>query len=380
MPSAIIAGAAEVRYQRHPHRRNSTESLLARATLRALRNSGLAASEIDGIAVASFTLAPDHVIDLTWKLGLSVRWIMEDTNGGASAINMLQHASRAVEAGDARAVLLLSADLFRASDFTRLVDNYNATTRDHLARIPFGGPNSLFSLLTQRHMAKYGLSRRDYGKLVIAQRAWASLNPGAVYRAPLTMKQYLEAPIVADPLGRYDCVPVVAGADAVVVSRRSELRRGPAVGIRSLRASYNPDQQETDGLSTGLADVARPLFNDAGLEPGDVDVLSVYDDYPVMVLIQLEDLGYVSGDLKRFIARQLATRSLVVNTSGGQLSAGQAGAAGSMHGLVEVVRQLRGEARGRQIPRARIGLVTGYGMVLYRYCSCANAVILERLR
>lgn len=226
----------------------------------------------------------------------------------------------------------------------------------------------------------HGLSRRDYGQVVIAQREWASLNPGAVYRTPLAMKEYLGAPVVADPLGRYDCVPVVAGADAVVVTARTGVRRGPAVGIRSLRASYNADHQENDGLRTGLADVAQSLFDDASLKPGEVDVLSVYDDYPVMVLVQLEDLGIVNGDLKRFIRRRLANRSLPVNTSGGQLSAGQAGSAGSMHGLVEVVRQLRGEARGRQIPRARIGLVTGYGMVLYRYCACANAVILERLR
>lgn len=380
MDGAVIAGAAEVPYRRHPPRRASTESLLAGVTLRALRNAGLAAREIDGIGVASFTLAPDHAIDLAWKLGLSVEWIMEDTNGGASAINMLQHARRAVEAGDARAVLLLAADLFRAGDFSRLVDSYNATTRDHLAPIPFRGPNSLFSLLTQRHMAKHGLSRRDYGRLVIAQREWASLNPGAVYRTPLTMEEYLGAPVVADPLGRYDCVPVVAGADAIVIAHPSRLRRGPAIGIRSLRASHNSDHQESDGLRTGLADVARSLFDDAGIEPGDVDVLSIYDDYPVMVLVQLEDLGFVEGDLRRFVAGRLATRSLAVNTSGGQLSAGQAGSAGSMHGLVEVVRQLRREAPGRQVPGARLGLVTGYGMVLYRYCACANAVVLERLR
>lgn len=378
MIEAAIVGAGEAPYKRHS-KAASTESVLVGAVSRALRNSGFEPSEIDGLGIASFTLAPDHAIDLAWKLGLRLRWIMEDTNGGAAALNLLQHARRAVEAGDANAVLLLAGDLFQPEDFSRLVDNYNAATRDHLAAIPYGGPNSLFALLTQRHMAEHGLGRQDYGRVVIAQREWASLNPGAVYRSPLTMDEYLSAPLVADPLGRYDCVPVVAGADAVVVTASANVRRKPPVAIRAIAASYNDDHQEGDGLRTGLAELAPALWADAGLEPGDIDVASVYDDYPVMVLIQLSDLSFVRGDLGEFVRNRIATRSLPVNTSGGQLSAGQAGAAGGMHGLVEAVRQLRREARGRQVPQARTALVSGYGMVLYRYGACANAAVLERL-
>jgi acetyl-CoA acetyltransferase len=66
-----------------------------------------------------------------------------------------------------------------------------------------------------------------------------------------------------------------------------------------------------------------------------------------------------------------------VNTSGGQLSAGQAGCAGGMIGLVEAVTQLTGGAGERQVESARLAVVTGYGMVLYRYGACANAVVLE---
>ena len=94
-----------------------------------------------------------------------------------------------------------------------------------------------------------------------------------------------------------------------------------------------------------------------------------------MALIQLEDLGFASTSVKDLVAR-LAGRDLPVNTSGGQLSAGQAGAAGGLHGVVEAVTQLRGEAGERQVPDARIALVTGYGMVPYRYGACANAAVL----
>jgi len=94
--------------------------------------------------------------------------------------------------------------------------------------------------------------------------------------------------------------------------------------------------------------------------------------------VQLADLGFVGDDVKWFIAERLAPRGLPVNTSGGQLSVGQAGAAGGLHGLVEAVTQLRGRAGGRQVPDARLAAVSGYGMVEYRYCLCANAVVLER--
>jgi acetyl-CoA acetyltransferase len=373
---AVIAGAAESPYTRHPEAATTTESLLADAFLRVLGEAGLRRDEVDGLGVASFTLRPDHVIDLGWRLGLRLRWLMEDTNGGAAAINLLQHAVRAVEAGDARTIVLLAGDRLLRTEFSELVDGYNRATRDHLAPIPFLGPNTQFAFVTRRHMAAHGLEHKDYGRLAVAQRRWAAGNPGAVYREPLTLEEYLTAPVVAPPLGRYDCVPVVSGADALVVTSSERASRG--VRIRSLRASHNSDGQEGDGLRTGLVDIASELWRAAGAGPADVDVASIYDDYPVMVFVQLADLGFVAdGDVARFVRTRIAGGDWPLNTSGGQLSAGQAGAAGGMHGLVEAVTQLQGKAGARQVPNARLALVTGYGMVLYRHGACANAVVLE---
>ena len=186
----------------------------------------------------------------------------------------------------------------------------------------------------------------------------------------------MNAPIVADPLCVYDCVPVVTGADAVIVCS-SEVR---GVAIRALSMSVNPDDQQGDGLRTGLADLADPMWRDAGTGPDEIDVAMVYDDYPAMALVQLADLGFAGdpdGDVRSLIHERIATRQLPVNTSGGQLSAGQAGAAGGLHGVVEAVVQLRGEAGKRQVAGARKALVAGYGMVCYRYGACAGAAVLE---
>jgi acetyl-CoA acetyltransferase len=86
---ARIVAAAESPYSRHPVKGTTTEGLLADAFVRVLKQAGLERSDVDGLGVASFTLAPDHVADLTMRLGVRPRWLMEDTNGGASALNML---------------------------------------------------------------------------------------------------------------------------------------------------------------------------------------------------------------------------------------------------------------------------------------------------
>jgi acetyl-CoA acetyltransferase len=365
---ARVIAAVESPYARHPAAETTTESLLADAFVRALAAAGLERNAVDGLGVASFTLAPDHVADLAWRLGVRARWLMEDTNGGASALNLLQHAVRAVDAGDARTIVLLAGDRLDGGSFRALVDGYNRATADHLAGIPSGGPNALFAFLTRRHMEAHGLTREDYGRLAVAQRAWAERNPGAVYRNPLTLEEYLAAPVVAEPLHRYDCVPVVSGADAVVVSDAPH-----GVVVRALRALHNPDGQDGDGLRTGLAEVSAELWETAGSGPGEMDAAYVYDDYPAMALVQLDELGLVAdGDVARFLREP----PLPFNTSGGQLSAGQAGAAGGMHGLVEAVTQLLGRAGERSVG-ARRAVVTGYGMVLYRYGACANAAVLE---
>jgi acetyl-CoA acetyltransferase len=377
---AVIAGCGESPYTRHPAPGTTTSEVLADAGARALASAGLEASALDGLAVSSFSLAPDHAVDLAWRLGLRLRWLMQDTNGGASGINMLQHAARAVQAGDARAILVLAGDHLPRERFQDLVDNYNQATRDHLAPLPFGGPNCLFAMLTQRHAAAHGLEREDYGALVVAQRQWAGGNPGAAYRDPLQLDDYLNARIVAAPLCVYDCVPVVTGADAVIVCAADAPIPGNAIAIRALAMSVNPDDQQGDGLRTGLADVADRLWRDAGTGPPEIDVTMVYDDYPAMALIQLADLGYAEdGDVRSLIYDQIVRRATPVNTSGGQLSAGQAGAAGGLHGVVEAVRQLRGEAGERQVAGARTALVAGYGMVCYRYGACAGATVLEAM-
>src|SRR6185437_3706734 len=190
---------------------------------------------------------------------------------GSSAMNMLGHALRGVDSGAADVILVIGGDATGLAGYGKIAANYNIATRDHLAPLGHGGPNGVYALVASRQMKKYGLAKSDYGHIAIAQRAWAAMNPFAVYRAPLTMEEYLAAPMVADPLTRYDCVPVVAGAQAIVLAHPDRAPNGrPGVRVRAIRNSFNYDNQEGDRLASGISTFVDELWTQAGARPDDI--------------------------------------------------------------------------------------------------------------
>ena len=122
------------------------------------------------------------------------------------------------------------------------------------------------------------------------------------------------------------------------------------------------------------------LWDMAGCTPSDIDLLQTYDDYPVIVMMQMEDLGFCpKGEGPQFVRDNDLTiaGSFPHNTSGGQLSAGQAGAAGGFVGMVEAIRQVTRQAGGTQVKDAKRALVSGFGMINYDRGLCSSAVVLE---
>jgi acetyl-CoA acetyltransferase len=125
------------------------------------------------------------------------------------------------------------------------------------------------------------------------------------------------------------------------------------------------------------------LFGQAGITHEDIDFLQTYDDYPVISAMQIEDLGFCGkGEAPEFIRGHSLTvdGTFPVNTSGGQLSVGQAGAAGGYLGMTEAIRQLIRTAGGTAVADARIGVVSGFGMINYDRGLCCGAAILAEAR
>jgi acetyl-CoA acetyltransferase len=230
-------------------------------------------------------------------------------------------------------------------------------------------------------MRSFGARREDFGKLCVAQRANAASFPHALLRKPLTMTDYLDARPIADPLRLFDCVMPCAGAEAFLVMSADRARQLglPYARVLATIERHNAFPDDPIQMRGGWALDRDELYAQAAVGPADVDFLQAYDDYPVITLMQIEDLGFCEKGAGAAFVRQhefTAEGSFPLNTSGGQLSVGQAGAAGGYLGLVEALRQLTGRPLGRPVPGARIGLVSGFGMINYDRGLCSGAALL----
>src|SRR6476469_5878599 len=174
-----------------------------------------------------------------------------------------------------------------------------------------------------------------------------------------------------------------AGAEAFLVCREETAKSVglPFVRILSTVERHNAFPSDPMQVRSGWALDIDQLWSMAGLSPGEVDFVETYDDYPVIVMMQLEDLGFCKkGEGPDFVRSHSFTNdgTFPQNTSGGQLSVGQAGAAGGSLGLVEAMRQLIGQPLGTGVPDARTGLVSGFGMINYDRGLSSCAAILAR--
>lgn len=355
-----------------------------------LAASGLGRDDIDGLAVSSFSLGADSAITLTQQFQLSPRWIEQLPYGGASGILALRRAARAIQAGDADIIACIGGDSAAHRSFEATAANFSNFTID--ASFPYGagGPNAAFAMITQRYMDEFGARREDFGALSVAQRYNANHYPAALLgHKTLTLEQYLAARPIASPVHLLDCVMPCAGGEGFLVMSEERARSLGLGWCKILAADelHNAHRNDDIQLRGGWTEYADRLWNRAGLGPTEIDMLQTYDDYPVISMLQIEDLGFCAKgeapgwvrdtDL-RFDGSGPQARKLPHNTSGGQLSVGQAGAAAGYLGVVESMRQLTNSAGRNQVTQARHAMVSGFGMINYDRGLCSAAAILAR--
>lgn len=336
----------------------------------------------DGLSVSSFSMAPDTTIGLTQHFGLSPRYIDFQPLGGMSGIAALRRAARAVQGGDADIVACIGADANGPQSFRRSLENFSRSAQDAVYPYGAGGPNVSFALIAQAFMADTGLTREDIGLLAVAQRVNGRLNPLALIKGPLTLDDYLNARAIAPPIHLFDCVMPCAGAEGFLVMREETAKAQglPFVRLTAAIERHNGYPADEVMLRGGWARDVDSLWAQAGVEKGKVDLVQTYDDYPFICAMQFTDLGFCDRkELPDFIKSHdlTVTGSLPHNTSGGQLSCGQAGCAGGFLGLVESIRQLTGQAGARQVAQARRALVSGFGMIVFDRGLGSGAAILE---
>ena len=376
-----LVGAGQAVYAKKSTR--SVQRLFYEAGTAALEDAGLSWRSVDGLAATCFLLPPDNVATLAEHLGIEARFLFQGLYGGASGVIGMAHAARAIRDGTIDVALCMAADSFDVAAHNATLDHFNGSVREFMSPQGFGGANGMFALHTRLYMERHGATREDFGRFCIALRENGLLNPNSLFKVPLTMDAYLNAKQIADPLRLYDCVMPCIGADAVVLvsEKIAAGLKGPSLRLLAAEEIHNYPANDIYGVPGGFHGIGERLFARAGVTPSQMDFAQLYDDYPVMVFAQLEGLGFCKrGTSPRFIREMGVTvkGKLPINTGGGQLSAGQAGAAGGMIGVYEAATQLLGRAGARQV-KSRRGLVAGYGMVAFGRGLCSSAAILERV-
>ncbi len=303
-------------------------------------------------------------------LRLTTSW-----SGGVGSAGPLSGAVMAVATGQARHVVLYrtvkEGSAGRRAGGRPAYGSTSPTAAGALAWVlPIGGLSVACQLapIAARYMHDYQLRRDQLAWISVTQRAHASANPDAVYRDPLTVEDYLQSRMISTPLCLFDCDVPVDASTAIVVSAaetsgdlRAPIRIESMAGVREGATSwYQVDRIEALGRRTAAA-----LWSRTDLKPTDVDVAQLYDGFSISVVCWLEALGFCgTGEAGSFIeggGRISVGGELPLNTWGGQLSGGRLHA-GFGH-IAEAVRQLRGEARGRQVAGAEVAVVTSAGVL-----------------
>lgn len=349
-----------------------------------LNKTGFEKGEIDGLILSSSQTGAGNCFwaqSTADQLALEVDFCQTVDIGGCSPAGALARAAIAIDAGMCETVFCLYAD-------TQAREN-NTRQRHYQAEwtVPLGllGPPTSFGFITNRYEHQFGLDYAMLGKLAVAQRNGAVLNDLACekLRQPITVDDYINSRMIADPIRLLDSVMVCDGASGLIItSKKRAQQKGFTKAVIPMgygeKTSYQFSESIVDVTDTGHKPAGEKAFKQAGITAKDVASFHPYDDFIIAMMLQMEMLGFCKkGEGCDFIRERDFNYNgdLPLNTGGGQISAGQVGLAGGGTNLVEAVRQLMGEAGARQVKDTRNALVTGIGGIPYARNWNTSAVL-----
>ncbi len=339
-----------------------------------LNKTGMEKGEIDGLCLSSSTTGAGNCF---WsqttadQLALEVDFCQTVDIGGCSPTGALARAAVAIDAGLCETVLCLFTDTAVRESGQR----QRHYQQEWTAPLGLLGPPTSFGFITSRYEHQFGLDYRMLGKLAVAQRNGAVLNDLACekLRTPITIDDYINSRMIADPIRLLDSVmPCDGGSGLIVTSRKNAEKKGYKNAVFPIgygeKTSFQFSENIVDVTDTGHMPAGAKAFKQAGLTANDIGSFHPYDDFIIAMMIQLEMLGFCKkGQGCDFIREHDFNfgGDLPLNTGGGQISVGQVGLAGGGTNLVEAVRQLFGEGGNRQVKNTKNALVTGIGGIPY---------------
>jgi acetyl-CoA acetyltransferase len=325
-----------------------------------------------------------HAEAMAEYLQIFPRYCISVGAGGGTTFSILHHAASAIVTGMADEVLISMADSMKSGLSREQAMLVQSSTGHPQFEQPYGPTvPAYYALIAQAHMAEFGTSEQQFAGIAVAAREWASRNPAAQMRDPITIDDVINSRMIADPLHLLDCSLVSDGGSAIIMisaERAKDFAHDPVylLGVGEGH-SHEHISQARDLTTSAARESGARAYEMAGVGPGDIDVAQLYDCFTPTVLVELEDLGFCDkgegGDLVDSGAL-LPGGTLPVNTHGGLLSHCHPGNPGSMFALTESVWQLRHQAGDRQVADARLALVHAQGGIM----SSHTTLILGRDR
>ena len=346
----------------------------------AIADAGLAPSDIDGVLTAGCdepTYCEDvaHSAVLCEYMGLRPRFTYSVDLGTPVFAKMVEIAATAITSGRCRTVLIACAEPTVSRASRRGAVEKMASFGHPDFELPWGvSIPAFYALIARRHMHEFGTTPEQLAQVAVTMRRHAGLNPGARFREPISVEDVLESRLIADPLHKLDCCITTDGGGAVVVTsseRARDLRRPPVL-ILGTAQGFSHEHLVAAPSLTSFGDAPASAFAMAGLDPDDVDVAMLYDNFTISVVLQLEDLGFCTkGEGGAFVeeAGIGLDERLPVNPHGGLLSESHPGRPGGISHLVEAVVQLRDDAGPRQVDGADVALVHGVGGIMSNHAT-----------
>ncbi len=385
--TAAVVGVAELKPTRWTDN-VSTIDLFTQVGLAAIADAGLELSDIDGLVAHPMAgvpmLVPSTLIE---SMGLRCSFASTVDLGGATGAAMVWRAAAAIAAGQANAVLCVTAARrqrrIEAPGPKRPSGSGGVGGKDTSAwaefEVPYGnvGANIGYAMIAQRYLHEHRATPEQLAKIAVHQRDNACVNPDAwFYGERITVDDVLNSPMVADPLHLLEIVmPSGGGAALVVVSpelaRKLDRPKAWLLGAGECTThktiTYAPSL-----MDTAIKPAADRAFAQAGVTRDQIGLASLYDCYTITVLVTLEEAGFcVRGGGGRFVEEHdlRFNGDFPLNTHGGQLSFSQPGLAGGMSHVTEAVRQVQQRGGERQVKDLSFAFVNGNGGIMSEECA-----------
>ncbi len=376
MREAVIVGVGDVPLENgRIGGGGSVLQIQARAAKAALDDARIPMRDVDGLLVAGLWAVPGPgqlpSLTLGEYLGIHPRFA-DSTNIGGSAFEAhVAHAAMAIEKGYCDVALIVYGSV-QKSERSRTLGGRPSILTMQFENIwgipqPVGG----YALAARRHMYEFGTTEEQLAEIAVATRQWASLNPAAMMRDPITVDDVMTSPRISDPLKLLDCCLVTDGAGAIVMTTAENAKAHGATpiyvrGYGEAHTHWSIGAMPDLARLTAAGMASKRAFEMAGIGHDKIDLVECYDSFTITVLMTLEALGFCKlGEGGQFVSGQRTAPGgdFPLNTNGGGLSFCHPGMYGIFL-LIEAVRQLRGQSGARQVPNPSTALVHGTGGTL----------------